>query len=75
MRNTSFYIFIYVDLRKNRSFIGEIVGPSLFTCIFTILNREIRTNLKNDVLDAQKKLPGAAPGLAIVQGRPKVKKK
>lgn len=30
-------------------------------------NREIRANLKVDVLSAQSKLPGSAPGLAIVQ--------
>lgn len=30
-------------------------------------NREIRANLKVDVLAAQSKLPGSAPGLAIVQ--------
>lgn len=32
-----------------------------------IFLREIRGNLRQDVLAAQQKLPGSAPGLAIVQ--------
>lgn len=43
------------------------VQKLLFTRIYDCENREIRAGLQLDVLAAQSKLPGSAPGLAIVQ--------
>lgn len=37
----------------------------MFLCI--LVNRDLRANLKQLVLDAQKQCPSAVPGLAIVQ--------
>lgn len=51
---------------KHLSLLPILLWP-IFSHLFCLANRELRNNLRQVVLDAQKRCPGAAPGLAIVQ--------